>query len=263
MSKKLIYKYLPFSINSLKILIKGELWFGLPKNLNDPFEGEFTTKEYSHLPSAGLIEFFYEQNKELLNVRAIKDKIDKIKTDNSEFHKDVYFILKKRLKEHYGLSSFSYIPNSILMWSHYANAHKGFCIAFDKGQLLETLKYPWKDFYNVDYKPNLFEAELILKKNKIAYRHEKEILYRKLNIWRREKEARIIAIFKNSDSQRNLGFDKSCIKRIIFGENIAKDDKNTLKTLIENDSKYSNLEFYTAIKNMSKQKMKIENLNFK
>ena len=37
-----IFKYIPFSINSLKILIKGELWLGYPESLNDPFEGDFT-----------------------------------------------------------------------------------------------------------------------------------------------------------------------------------------------------------------------------
>ena len=111
--KKLIYKYLPLSVNSLKILIKGELWFGLPKNLNDPYEGEFITKEYIQLPASGLLEFFYEQNTELLDSKTLKDKIAEIKNNPSIFHSDLYSILKKRLKEHYGLSSFSYISNSI------------------------------------------------------------------------------------------------------------------------------------------------------
>jgi hypothetical protein len=128
MSKALIYKYLPFSINSFKILIKGSFWFGLPKNQNDPYEGEFTTKNYFKLPDLVLVDFFYKQHPELLNKEAISDKIEKVNADISIFHQDLYSILKIRLKNHYGLTSFSYIPNSILMWSLYADGHKGFCI---------------------------------------------------------------------------------------------------------------------------------------
>jgi hypothetical protein len=97
---------------------------------------------------------------------------------------------------------------------------------------------------------------------KIAYKNEKEILYRKLNIWSKEKELRIIAIFKDRNSPRNIQFDKSCIKRIILGENTTYDDKNTLKMLIEKDSDYPNLEFYSATKNMSKREMDILKANF-
>ena len=111
MSDTLIFKYLPFSINSLKILIKGEFWFVLPKNLNVPFEGKFTTKNYCSLPGSGLIGFHYKQHKKLLNGKSVSDKIKEIKADASIFHKELYSILKIRLKEHYGLTSFSYIPN--------------------------------------------------------------------------------------------------------------------------------------------------------
>ncbi len=262
MKNRLIYKYLPLSVNSLKILIKGELWFGLPKNLNDPYEGEFITKKYSQLPTSGLLEFFYEQNRELIDSKSIENKIEEIKINPSLFHADIYSILRKRLKEHYGLSSFSYISNSILMWSHYADSHKGICIGFNKEQLLETIKHPLKNFCDVDYKPTLCEAELILENKKIAYKNEKEILYRKLNIWSKEKELRIIAIFKDRNSPRNIQFDKSCIKRIILGENTTNDDKNTLKMLIEKDTDYPNLKFYSATKNMSKRKMDILKANF-
>ena len=31
---------------------------------------------------------------------------------------------------HYGVICFSAIWNHILMWSHYANSHQGFCIGF-------------------------------------------------------------------------------------------------------------------------------------
>lgn len=257
MNKDLIYKYVPFSVNSLKLLIKGELWFGFPKGLNDPYEGEFLVKKYSSIPRKSLIRFFYEQNPELCKDESIDFKVEEAIFDNSSFYKDVHTTLKIRLKEYYGVASFSYDQKNILMWSHYSDSHKGFCIIFNKKELLETIKYPWTEFYDVDYKPDLCVAELILEKEKIAFNNEKKILYRKLDIWKKENEARMIAIFTPNNFNRNIKFNKNCIKGIIIGENMLIDNKNTLQALIQNDTEYKNVKFHTAIKNLSKKEMEI------
>ena len=258
MNKDLIYKYVPFSVNSLKLLIKGELWFGFPKNLNDPYEGEFLVKQYNSIPRKSLVEFFYEQNPELCKEETVKSKVEKVIYDYSEFHKDVHTTLKVRLRENYGVASFSYDKNSILMWSHYSDSHKGFCIIFNKTELLESVKYPWAEFYDVVYKPNLCVSELILEKEKIAFNNEKEILYRKLDIWVKENETRMIAIFTPNNFKRNIKFNKSCVKGIILGENMLDDNRETLQELIQNDSEYKDVKFHTAIKNLTKKEMDIK-----
>jgi len=262
MSSDIIYKYVPFSINSLKLLIKGELWLGFPHNLNDPYEGEFLTNNNYNIPSNMLIEFFYQENPYLLNDEGIESKQAKIKYDYSAFHNDVHTIYKKRLKSFYGVSSFSYVQDSILMWSQYADSHKGFCIAFDKSLLEKTLKYPspWFDFIDVDYQRELCTAKLIIEKDEISIQNEIEILSRKLDIWKKEFETRIIAKIGEKTQNRNYQFDKKCIKSIIFGENISEDDKNTLNSLIGSDVNYSDLDFYSAKKDLYVRKMVIEKL---
>lgn len=259
MDSKLIYKYLPFSINSMKLLINGEFWFGLPKNQNDPYEGEFTTKDYFSLPHNGLLEFFYKNHPELLNGKSVQHKMDEVVNDFNIFHNDLHFVLKKRLKECYGITCFSYKKDSILMWSYYADSHKGFSIIFDKNKLIETLKYPkdWVNFKDVNYRSELCAAELILEKNKIGFKNEKEILFRKLSIWRKENETRLMIIFKNSASPRNIGFNKSSVHGIIFGENMSINDKNTIRNIINIDDSYSGVQFYSTIKDLRKLKMKI------
>ena len=90
--------------------------------------------------------------------------MNEIVNDCNVFHIDLHSVLKKRLKECYGISCFSYKKDSILMWSNYADSLKGFCIIFDKNNLIETIKYPhdWISFNDVNYKSELCEAELIL-----------------------------------------------------------------------------------------------------
>lgn len=260
LKKQLIYKYLPFSTNSLKSLINGELWFGVPKNQNDPFEGEFVTKSYYSLPRLHMIEFYYKSYPELLNGDNIQDKINRIKDNPTIFQNDVYIILKKRLKEHYGISCFSYVKNNVLMWSHYTNSHKGFCVVFDKTLLNTTLKYPsfmLTGFEDIQYNKKLPEAELILEREKIGFVDEKRILLQKLHPWKYENETRILAFYKNPSNERNIGFDKECVTGIIFGERMSIEDRSTIRSLISNDDNYSNVIFYEAFKDFKSLKMKI------
>lgn len=258
MKSKKIYKYLPFNINSIKILVNGEFWLGVPSKLNDPFEGDFTVKEYSSLPSRALMEFFYETSPELLET-TIEAKLNNVDVDYNIFHRDMHSHLSNRLKNHYGVTSFSYLKSDILMWSHYSAGHKGFCIEYDKQLLYETIKYPkdWFSFNDVDYKPYLVEAELTIEKDKIAYGNEKEILNRKLSIWKREKEIRLFAILSTKSKDRYIKFEKKSITGIIFGENMNSEDKITLKNIIHNDKDYSNVHFYNALKHRNRLKMDI------
>ena len=260
LKKQLVYKYLPVTINSLKLLVNGELWFGVPKNQNDPFEGEFVTKDYYSLPKEHMIRFYYESYPELLNGNNLQEKIDEIHNNPFVFQRDVHIILKKRLKEHYGISCFSYVKDNVLMWSNYANSHKGFCVIFDKDLLNKSIKYPdfmLTGFIDVKYNSKLCEAELLIEPRSIGFINEKEILFQKLNTWKKEKETRLLAFYKNPSDERNIGFDKRSISGIIFGEKMHLEDKKIIKNLIINDNSYSNVVFYRAFKDFKTLKMKI------
>jgi hypothetical protein len=239
LKRQLIYKYLPFTINSLKLLVNGELWFGVPKNQNDPFEGEFVTKDYYSIPKEQMIKYYYESYPELLNENNLQEKIDEINNNPFVFQRDVYIILKKRLKEHYGISCFSYVKDNVSMWSHYANSHKGFCVIFDKNFLNRSIMYPnfmLTGFIDIKYNTKLCEAELILERRSIGFKNEKEILFQKLSTWKKEKETRLLAYYKNPSDERNIRFDKRSISGIIFGEKMCLEDKKTIKNLIINDN---------------------------
>ncbi len=250
---------MPLTINSLKILINGEFWLGLPKNLNDPFEGEFKIKPYDKLPKKNLIEFTYNLNPEFLNKKSIGEKLLEIENDKNIFHNDLHSILKIRLKEKYGVTSFSYTKDDILMWSHYSDSNKGFCIMFDKNSLFDSLKYPkeWINFKDVEYNSTIAEAELEISKTSISFKNEKTILISKLKVWKRERETRLFTIFPNSTGDRRVKFGKQCIKGIIFGERIDPNNKQTVMNIINNDPAYTKVLFFKANRDLIKRKMLI------
>lgn len=255
--KNLLYKYVPFSIDSLKILINGELWLGYPENMNDPFEGEFIIQKNECLPRKILIEAFYERNEKFLNGQSFDTKYKEIFYDKTVFHKDLQSELKIRLKKHYGVTCFSTNEKNILMWSHYAESHRGFIIAFEKDKLLSSLKYPFQKVGNVNYQSNLTTADIIIEKNRIEYKNELEILNTKLRHWKNEKEFRIIAYFTMSNKTRNILFDKSSIHTIIFGSEMNEIDQKTIENLLSQIPDYSNVKKMKAEKDLENKKMKI------
>lgn len=100
--------------------------------------------------------------------------------ENQQFFYDNY--VKNRIK--FKVSCLSEIPDSILMWSHYANHHQGFCIGYDTSEIEEKIK---KQLFPVFYHETFFPLINI------------DITDKKLNLlikygdWRYEREWRLIS----------------------------------------------------------------------
>src|SRR4051794_33527585 len=92
-----IYKYVPFSLNTLKMLIKGELWFGFPLNLNDPFEGEFIIEDTGAFPNDDFLKEFYEKDLKIPAYRLLK-KVTEVKANPNLFQKDIGEYIKNILE---------------------------------------------------------------------------------------------------------------------------------------------------------------------
>jgi hypothetical protein len=258
LKKDLIYKYMPFSANTLKLLIKGEFWLGFPKNLNDPFEAEFLVKQTNYLPTKNLLVFMYNLHKDLFKHVTLDEKLKEIDIDKTVFHRDLHELARYILREQCGVTSFSYVNDETLMWAHYADSQKGICLIFDKQAMWESILKYGKNLVlrDVQYCNKLVEAELIINDYGYSFANTDKILLTKLTPWKREKELRLFQVFLTLPAKRNLKFDKSCIKGIIFGENAADDDKETIRQLVRNDHNYKDVLFYQANKDFKRNKMK-------
>lgn len=257
--KKYIYKFVPFSINALKLLIKGEIYLGFPYNLNDPFEGEFLLEDFEIIPDENFIielytEVFKTSNSEL------ERKLARIKM-NPLYHlkKDVSEYLKKLLKTEYGVSCFTKNPHNILMWSHYADSHKGLCLGFDRKILLDSLNklYPDIKLDELEYDAKLKTVKPIYKSKSLSFSDLSKIFLSKLDHWTKEDEVRVHKQFDYQETRRSIPFDKKALKIVIFGENMEKDNRDTIVYLINSDKLY-NIKWAEAKKDFSKLHMKLE-----
>ncbi len=174
-----IYKFLSINAFTRDVLLTEKFYFGDWKNMNDPLEGFF---QYS------------------------KDKL----TDSNII--DLY-----NSKNLYGVSCFSKTYRSILMWSHYADDHKGICVEVLIDE--ELCREKNIDIVEINYMKSI---ATIADPGADA----KSLLSRKLFPWKYEKEIRLFSNGKNS--QKRIGK----ISRIILGSNISPDHKELINTYV-------------------------------
>jgi hypothetical protein len=243
----------PFNTNTLKLLIKGELWFGKPYNLNDPFESQFKMSFEGVMPNDDFLNKYYLN--ELKIEDALIERINRNKENVNFFLNDIYDSIQKRIFNQVGICSFSTVYNDIKMWSYYADDHKGLCLVFDRDLLRESIGSSIKES-QICYENELPVVKVIGDTNNIELEGDDliKIVNTKLREWDGEKEIRYSLKFYNPDTRRLLPFDKRSLKGIIFGQKIDPDNAGTIFHLLHEDKE---LLWAKALKDLDKSKMDV------
>ena len=180
-------------------LIKGELYAPKMKDLNDPFEGSVDlplSQAHEHWVTPLLQE---------------------------SYSAGVYSMSKRKEGEEY--------PCNELLWAHYANSHKGFCIEYDLDKLdaciTDGIDYRIDVVYQ-ENKPTISPDEPTDKKIEKAFST-------KSLAWIYENEFRLIF---GSSGVKKISFE--AIRAIYFGLNMPLAERNA----IINGLKGSEIEFY-------------------
>lgn len=196
----LVYKYRSNKSpknRDLKSLINNQIYAPLFEELNDPFEG-----------------IFIDELSSLITIIETAAKID-----GSEIKENLEDI--KKIKNKLGVYSLSKTFKSELLWAHYANAHKGFCIEYN----LDKLKDRYRGFCNeilVKYNSKL----PILSYTDIESKSFLQKLFGSKSIpWKYEKEIRLLF-----DNHSFKNYHPSALTGIYFGERMSDYDKNLLIT---------------------------------
>lgn len=138
-------------------------------------------------------------------------------------HKRKEELLKENFKG-IGVCCFSRNVNSILMWSHYASNHKGFCLEFHSNRALDGINpldvIYVNDFIKASYYNN----------HKDALFH---LIYTKAKDWEYENELRSIQINLLNEEARKISYSKKELKSIYLGVNIDSNIKQQLLEIVE------------------------------
>lgn len=220
-----LYRYRSMASKSLsRTFTHNELYFASPLQFNDPFDcwPPFSTTEYT---DDDLREHFRKAYSTLkLDAKAenIEKKVASIKKNNS-FKSRIalpFFNTCREINSSLGILCLSRKPDDILIWSHYADGHRGIVLEFNKPALE-------KNFYcdKVDYSNNIIT--LRDHKEKSSELH-KLFLLKKSKHWEYEQEWRLIVDPSNREDIPNcriFKFPKEALTGVILGYDMIPEDE--------------------------------------
>jgi hypothetical protein len=132
MGKQALYKYFSYNQYSLELLINQRLWYAKPASFNDPFDGDFEVSDELDVDEVltVLLQIKTSDEKYLSSRSVLADENGDLK----EAEKKKYFEKAKEFCKVYknvGVLCLTTKRDNVLMWSHYADHHRGFNLKFD------------------------------------------------------------------------------------------------------------------------------------
>lgn len=234
-----IYKYTRHN-NCCKynIVRHCELWFAEINSLNDPMDLNLAYRQHY---SADEIRQYWENP-------ALKNQKHDLQSNLKRYGDSKSFVKhrKEQLnqgKAKIGVLCMSQCPKNILMWSHYADAHKGIVYGFDENLFKSSnAKFISKNPLSMDYCSE-YEPLSYAKVGDDSREQIKKLLRLKAQDWDYEKEVRFIVVDKGGVA---INFNPKCLKYIIFGEKTQKKEIEKVKSLCKENGKLNHIIFKQA-----------------
>jgi hypothetical protein len=226
-----LYKYLPYSEGSLEVLKSGTIKYTHPLDFNDPFDCSpvYDQEAIDQLPNTRPDLFDVCATIENWDPSDYKNKVKeklpilKEKFLNGEIDKEIF--------QNTGIVSLSKNPYNILMWSHYAQDHKGFVVGFRI-----PINATKSDLPKIDFLCRLLEVNYSKERLKYAYGIDSDEVMLKKTIltksidWKYEEEERVI------DPYREPGIHKyprnDMLACVIAGVRMQKEHKNNIRKIL-------------------------------
>ncbi len=261
---KTLYKFRDWSNEyNRRILVENEFYFSNNYSFNDPYDLQLPIRVSHKIP------FFKDSI-----IEAMTQKIGRVPTDKEirlaeKLHPQLLkknpaifelFIKEieegtKEIEDRLGVFCMSKRNDSSLMWGHYANSHKGFCIGFDTLKLKKFINEKFHngrgDLHEVEYKSEVPIFDSYVDQSKIKD-YSKSRFITKFQHWSYEDEYRIII---DKMANQAIKIPKNIYKEIIFGYKMSELHRKEIRIIA--DTLFKDLEFYESKKSSAKFEMVI------
>ncbi len=245
----ILYKYRVWDdYYDKRILTDNEIYFASAEQFNDPFDStlpykfreEDLTPEniYTKLHEIGKMRF-PEISEEELQHQCYERQMSGA-FDNGKYWKDDYEEYKKEMYTKFGVMSLTSKNYNLLMWSHYSDSHKGFCVGLDKIILFEVTGGM---IGPVNY-CNEFPSVGLFDNNSHGLTR---IFLTKFLDWKYEEEYRITKI---GASRKIFNIPSQAVKEIILGYKMKDNYKDEIIQLAK--EKFPNANIFESLMNPEK-----------
>jgi hypothetical protein len=209
---KFLYKYQPLTIESLTNLKNRQIWFSKPKRFNDPYDCAVRVLK-DEINDEEMEKILQQAKTEMPNIKTFDQYKNASNESKKSFNKRTLETIsnlsetqKTKMLNERGVACFSELKDNVLMWSHYAQGHKGFCLEFDISFELFRKAFP------VQYSkmiPKIRPASIILEDSEPLM----PMITTKADYWAYEKEWRIFHV----EGDRPYGYGVNCLTGVYFG----------------------------------------------
>jgi hypothetical protein len=210
-----LYKYKPLNEYTMDIIVSDNIYYPKPARFNDPFDTKCFFRNTSEIVNSSRGKEIFGDD----DIAAFRknNRLNDIQAFQSELAK-------------FGVLSLAASPQNTLMWSHYANDHKGICIGFERspenilGKKLNTSK--------VDYRKSYPSLSLkIFSDKELLNKSQHRVLHTKSMQWEYEDEWRVIV----PDGDKAYPVPGKIVS-IVFGARISDLNKRIMESLLEGKS---------------------------
>lgn len=241
------------------MLANNELYFANSESLNDLFDCK-ARKEFEFKDDEDFIEKWtpLEASQQRIAIEEAHNFVRKIVGDKKakeDYIQQKSEMFQKLVLQSFGICSFSEISNDILMWSHYADSHKGFCIELNRSpeNMLahaRPIDYPEDDefpYINYWLGPNEQVLDEVVK-----------IIVTKSKHWNYEKEWRLInrpKVINELYKGHLVNYPDEMISGIIFGARMNSKERNSIRNILAGKP----ISYYEVIPVKNKFRLEIVN----
>lgn len=232
-----LYRYMKFDDYWTNNLLKGEVVLKNPIEFNDPFDCNLNIDTKKVLEASGNKPFY----KEYATNISINEHYDQDPDVSIIFSQDTARV-----------ACFAESWKTLLMWSHYADSHKGLCVEYDT-----RLMGNYREFlFPVIYQNELYDAT-----NDYCYYENNlfNFLFFKSEVWNYENEWRIAVMEKqlsanlyDEGSKLYKLIMKNCISAVYIG--LKADNSNIEEIKRQADSNFKIYKTKTSSKNFCLEK---------
>ncbi|MHB1236960.1 MAG: DUF2971 domain-containing protein [Gallionella sp.] len=208
-----LYKFRPINKYLIESLVTRSLYFAKPDTLNDPFDCKIDLKRVLK--------------------RAEQSATDEQKSFLTPFLENPQFFGNwKSYFDSIGVCSFSLVNADTLLWSHYADEHRGVCLEYHfRGSYFLQPEFQLTAAGNVEYHPEPLTEWLKnapMEMTPFAEGLVHKYLKTKNPAWSYEKEARIIR-----GKHGTFNIKENFLKRVYFGLQTPQTDIDLVTKLAQ------------------------------
>lgn len=251
-----LYKYRSWSQPyHQKLLTENQVFLASPANLNDPFDAslpfrynpEDMTEEniFKKLIELGKQNWPDKSDAELHEI-AYKRQSSGV-FENGDYWKEQHAESKASMHQTFGVLSTTTKNDNLLMWAHYADCHKGFCVGLNSSILFESIG---GTIGRVNYAESFPMMPLFGQNSQ----HMVAMLNTKSLEWEYEDEYRVT---KSNASNVPFTLPPEAITEVVLGCNMPSDQRKEIISIL--DEKLPHIKIFDATTSLEHFRLDINN----